>query len=261
MTTKTDKLIDSILNTKYESAIPAITLAEKFFIGEIDKIPNGMFWNENAEEWGNLPFDNCLFYLDTFVEDEITPVILWCTQQGKEIIIHVFEQTNKGKFLFDGEMGLNFCEDDFVEPITGAIKAHTALPEDIRNASQEVKDYVHETLNLSLKWLANILQALACTNIHTKNNPAPDKINKKRLKNKKTPMFDFYTLHINMDDREQITNNEKTTSISNRSSPRAHFRRGHIRRIQSGKRVFVQPCVVGDKNTGFIFKNYSIRAH
>lgn len=42
------------------------------------------------------------------------------------------------------------------------------------------------------------------------------------------------------------------------ASPRYHKRRGHIRRLKSGKTVFIKECFAGDINKGFIAKEYQL---
>ena len=42
-------------------------------------------------------------------------------------------------------------------------------------------------------------------------------------------------------------------------SPRQHLRRGHIRNLQNGKKVWVNAAVVGAKESGVICNNYAIR--
>jgi hypothetical protein len=42
------------------------------------------------------------------------------------------------------------------------------------------------------------------------------------------------------------------------ASPRWHIRRGHWRTLADGRRVFVQPCEVGDRARGGIVKDYAV---
>ena len=57
--------------------------------------------------------------------------------------------------------------------------------------------------------------------------------------------------------------NVKTSIISgsnsgNHSSPRMHFRRGHVRTLPSGKKTPVQSCIVGKRDNGVIEKDYDV---
>lgn len=85
-----------------------------------------------------------------------------------------------------------------------------------------------------------------------------EKINKKRENKGKMPLFSFKEVVIDMSD-----NTEKPISISigTHASPRVHLRRGHYRRLKSGTATWVKHCVVGDKNSGIVHKDYSVSIH
>lgn len=120
--------------------------------------------------------------------------------------------------------------------------------------------------NLKAKgwWISRILgimsamEVLACSNVAWIDNPAPKLINKARVKKGKVPLYSYKTLHILANE-----SGEKVRSAGNgkHASPRVHLRRGHIRRLQSGKRVWVQSCVVGDKSRGVVAKDYAVSMH
>jgi hypothetical protein len=66
----------------------------------------------------------------------------------------------------------------------------------------------------------------------------PAKINKKREKKNKPPLNDYTIVNL------KNHRSEKTQSTGSHASPKAHWRRGHIRTLRSGKSVAVQPCLV-----------------
>ena len=75
----------------------------------------------------------------------------------------------------------------------------------------------------------------------------PTALNRARARKGKRPIHEIRTVHIKV--------GEKTFSPSGRShgshaSPRLHWRRGHIRRLQSGQVTTVRPCLVGDVSAG-----------
>ena len=43
------------------------------------------------------------------------------------------------------------------------------------------------------------------------------------------------------------------------ASPRIHWRRGHIRTLQDGRKTQVKPCIVGDKTRGTIIHDYVVK--
>lgn len=71
------------------------------------------------------------------------------------------------------------------------------------------------------------LAAINCSNVATQRIEAPKMLNAKRLKKGKLPMYDYHYLDIAIasDKREPGTGN------GTHASPRAHLRRGHIRRL------------------------------
>lgn len=81
-------------------------------------------------------------------------------------------------------------------------------------------------------------------------------ISDKRFNTSFKTFYEFRTLHIKP--RETPVNQHLTTEIINRISPKMHERRGHIRKLKSGKIVFVRSTVVGNCARGIIDSNYSV---
>jgi len=92
---------------------------------------------------------------------------------------------------------------------------------------------------------------LQCQNISIVHVEASKQINEKRKRKGKRPLPDGYVIRVSRDvtrleyDREEDEENPKRT----RTSPRTHFRRGHIRRLQSGARVWISPIIVNPGST------------
>jgi hypothetical protein len=100
-----------------------------------------------------------------------------------------------------------------------------------------------------------LVQALSCSNVSTDTIVAR-KTNKqaKKSKSDSLPFNDYHVL--------VIRNNNKANSNSekgcNKSSPREHLRRGHIRTYENGNKVWVQSCIVNPGTTGRIDKDYKL---
>tara|TARA_R110000822_G_scaffold17335_1_gene58463 strand:- start:576 stop:1385 length:810 start_codon:yes stop_codon:yes gene_type:complete len=100
--------------------------------------------------------------------------------------------------------------------------------------------------------LLGVLNALACSNVRT--SMLPQSKVRKAIKTA-IPFDDYYVLTID-------THTGKGTGDSQKHagrSPREHLRRGHIRRFESGVKVWVSACVVAAGSAGKITKEYALR--
>ncbi|NOQ51584.1 MAG: hypothetical protein GQ578_05140 [Desulfuromonadaceae bacterium] len=113
-------------------------------------------------------------------------------------------------------------------------------------------------IGLKLETLSSIifcfLTALNCNNINAVENLPNEKIQKKRRKSGKMPLFSTWTLHLDLISK----NSNSSNSLGHASSPRVHLRRGHPRQYKPGKWTWVNSCVVGNKKAGIIHKDYDI---
>lgn len=96
--------------------------------------------------------------------------------------------------------------------------------------------------------------AISCTNTRLVESHPSEKLNKKKIKSGKCPVFSYKTLVLSMSSVDKNSNGNG----SSHQSPRVHLRRGHIRRLNSGKMTWVQACVVGDKCRGVVMKDYQL---
>jgi len=111
------------------------------------------------------------------------------------------------------------------------------------------ESFYRDILNL----FSNIIHSLNGSNITTETHQPSAKLNKKRLKRGKLPLFEYKTLvlpgtHAPAQEHQGGTH----------ASPRWHVRRGHIRRLQNGNEIWVESCSVGSINAGIINKDYRV---
>jgi hypothetical protein len=99
----------------------------------------------------------------------------------------------------------------------------------------------------------NLFYILGCSNVETADNPALAALNKKRAKAGKCPVLEYKTLVLKID--AQRTSGQ--AGGGTHASPRVHLRRGHVRRLETGRRVWVQACVVGSTH-GMVLKDYRV---
>ena len=76
--------------------------------------------------------------------------------------------------------------------------------------------------------------------------------NQRKIAQGKVPAYDWTTVII------KATEPKAESKGGTHASPRQHDRRGHVRRLRSGKNVWVKPHKVGDPRLGIIFHDYQI---
>jgi hypothetical protein len=76
--------------------------------------------------------------------------------------------------------------------------------------------------------------------------------NRRKIAKGKVPTYEWRTVTI------EPTKPRQESQGGTHASPRLHDRRGHLRKLASGKTVWVKNCKVGDANKGIIFHDYKI---
>lgn len=101
-----------------------------------------------------------------------------------------------------------------------------------------------------------LMEALSCRNVsHEPLEEINHRTNARRIKNGKLPLLETRILTIKADPPQKKSNNHPPAA--DRSGPRQHLRRGHVRRLPSGN-IWVRSCVVGDAERGRIEKIYHV---
>ena len=104
--------------------------------------------------------------------------------------------------------------------------------------------------------LLSMLSALACSNVRAEVQEHVDpKVNARRIRAGKLPIFETRILTV-ICPRQPI---HRTGQQGERASPRQHLRRGHVRHLADGRRIWIQPALVGDPKNGRIKKFYDVR--
>lgn len=102
-----------------------------------------------------------------------------------------------------------------------------------------------------------------CKNINTVDQTPPEKVNKKRIRKGKLPLFTYKTLVFN-----QGKNSSKNSNTATLDNNRVHLCRGHFKHYDEDNKLFGrltgtywwQPQARGSKEKGMIHKDYKFKA-
>ena len=87
---------------------------------------------------------------------------------------------------------------------------------------------------------------------------APTKLNRKRERKGKPPLYEYKILRLPGGGGPRKAHGP--SQGTHHASPRFHLRRGHLRRLRSGKVTWVRPTSVGDRTRGAVEKAYDLRS-
>jgi len=105
------------------------------------------------------------------------------------------------------------------------------------------------------------LLLLNCKNIEKHRIKPPEKLNKKRRKNKKPPLFSYYVLRVSQPAKQPKGQGSFAGQLN-----RIHFCRGHFKEYTAESPLFGkytglywwQPHIRGDKERGMVLKDYEV---
>lgn len=157
----------------------------------------------------------------------------WRDDQSRWLIAKPFFISQK-KFIERGEKGLTKV----------LVRIDGAKPEHMEQLIKDYQDEIHS--------LMDFLNALQCINVSIEKRPAP------RIKTKKSgkalPFDDYHVLVVS--GRSDL---ERGEGGGSHRAPREHLRRGHIRRLADGRKVWVNATVVCPGKGGSIKKDYLMK--
>jgi len=118
---------------------------------------------------------------------------------------------------------------------------------------EAVQDVLGADIMDELNAYLDLCLALGCKNVSARAYPAPAALNKQRLKAGKLPLLGFHVLELTGAGALPAGG-----GVGDRSGPRSHLRRGHIRRLAADRITWVNSSIV--RGRGFVDKVYSARA-
>lgn len=188
----------------------------------------------------NSPYNNFCLVLKNYDNKENVNNYILVDKKEENVILYMIMQ-GFGKFIL---YSITIVENN------GAVSVFPGCarpPHSIETAS--------DISAVIISHLKTFISLLECNNIYIKNNKPSELKQRLQKKKKKTPLFEYKTLHIKTPNQNTIN---ITGNKSDRAGPRVHLRRGHIRHYANGTCTWVQQCVVGNKKNGVIHKDYSL---
>lgn len=122
-----------------------------------------------------------------------------------------------------------------------------------QNMEKAGGEWLDTDLQASFEPLLEFCLTVNCQNVETARIDPPPKLNSKRMKSGKAPLDSYHVLLI--PGERQVMGSE---GEGERSGPRLHWRRGHLRRLQDGRVIWVRHALVGNKEQGSVEKTYRV---
>lgn len=116
--------------------------------------------------------------------------------------------------------------------------------------------YDEDSFNMYNGAVVDTLRIMQCSNVVSEIIPGTGTsktINDKRIRKGKLPLYEYKQLVVDLHETRH-----HVTGIGSGVKRRQHMRRGHIRKYQSGLRIWVQACMVGSGELGRIDKEYKL---
>lgn len=117
--------------------------------------------------------------------------------------------------------------------------------------TQLIKLQAQHALYMTLE----LVEALTCSNVQYESLPIKRRLAGSTRRKRKVPLYETKVLTLNMPSAAKCSEGPG----EGKTSPRAHLRRGHIRRLPKGN-VWVNACAVGKVKDGFLHKDYAVKA-
>ena len=114
---------------------------------------------------------------------------------------------------------------------------------------------MHEAVMAAGRSVLELVEALNCNNVASevveRIDPA---MNARRRRQGKLALYEVRRLVVKVGDVAHAIG----APVVDRSGPREHLRRGHIRRLPDGRKTWVVCCVVGTRALGVVRKTYAV---
>jgi len=176
----------------------------------------------------NPPFERCVFHCDRSSDGGRDLILMVCDEKGVRII------------AFNGSSYSPY-------PVRVIVEDGAFVMQMVEGAGEDQEDWGNYIAAL----YTHVISIVSATGTEENIIPAPEKLNRRRMKKGKTPIPEY---------REIIIGGTKSQSGEHQGgthrSPIPHMRRGHIRELESGTKTWVRPSFV---NSGANPKTYIVK--
>lgn len=139
------------------------------------------------------------------------------------------------------------------------------LPDQVGKLREAYPGQVKESMAHDIGREANImvefLSVMSCSNVGTEIDRPSSVLNKARKRSKKEPFFDYHILTVGNARNGGDGRGAQSNGSDEGNRVRTHLRRGHIRRLDDARRIWVNATIVApDSTKGVAAKDYRVTA-
>ena len=127
---------------------------------------------------------------------------------------------------------------------TEEFRADSSVLFDFEETTTKEQDEITKRIvNACLQVILAVCAIMNSHDVEIITTPAPKRFNEKRVKKGKPPIGEIKEIRINYGGKRYMIDGREEGGTH--ASPRLHWRRGHVRRLASGKITNVRPTLVG----------------
>lgn len=206
---------------------------------------------ENLAEYANELFKHDLFTLPynpvyySWAKHEQKYGVFILQEEDRPLDLKIlFFFAERNPFIFAGMGTIEYRHDTVNTDVRlgmANIDGGTSyLDKRIKFVSDEAEEILYKTMAAHAVILTSLLQS---THTKTRKVEYSDKLNKKRAKRGLPAIMPYHTVYFEVGGKNYNTDGTEVGS-GKHASPKMHWRRGHVRKLASGKLTHVRPCLV-----------------
>jgi hypothetical protein len=189
-----------------------------------------------------LPYDSCYFATSIYDDNGRIDDIFLCLQGEDKNIIEVMNVgyiPQHDMILYVHNVSIN------LEKLESQIRRSYIIRREKQLNLLYFEKTSHDDMEDARCWVTEIVMCfvalLSSPSVEIRPISSSSSVNKRRAKKGLLPINEVNEVHIRLNGVRYTTSGE---AMGSHASPRAHWRRGHVRRLPSGQITNVRPCLV-----------------